>query len=171
MNKISLLLGLSVSASPALALTITPTVDPSVLAGKLVANQVLDSNDIKIQGTAGQIGTFGGANGDGLVIKGAQNTSMSLASGIVLSTGLLNGLPTSNTSSAYGTDTGGKGDQLINAFPVKQFQRGGGLSHDADRVRGGRSLRLPTEPCVRVRTRLITQDSPIEKLQTNALAS
>jgi hypothetical protein len=25
-----------------------------------------------------------------------------------------------------------------------------------DRVRGGRSLRLPTEPCVRVRTRLIT---------------
>ena len=28
----------------------------------------------------------------------------------------------------------------------------------ADRVRGGRSLRLPTEPCVRVRTRLLTQD-------------
>ena len=27
-----------------------------------------------------------------------------------------------------------------------------------DRVRGGRSLRLPTEPCVRVRTRLLTQD-------------
>jgi len=38
-----------------------------------------------------------------------------------------------------------------------------------NRVRGGRSLRLPTEPCVRVRTRLLTQDVSIEKLQTNVL--
>ena len=37
------------------------------------------------------------------------------------------------------------------------------------RVRGGRSLRLPTEPCVRVRTRLLTQDVSIEKLQANDL--
>jgi hypothetical protein len=41
------------------------------------------------------------------------------------------------------------------------------LSH---RVRGSRSSRLPTEPCVRVRTRLLTQDVSIEKLQTNAPA-
>ena len=33
-----------------------------------------------------------------------------------------------------------------------------------------RSLRLPTEPCVRVRTRLLMQGVSIEKLQTNAPA-
>ena len=38
-----------------------------------------------------------------------------------------------------------------------------------DRVRGGRSLRLPTEPCVRIRTRLLMQGVSIEKHQTNAL--
>jgi hypothetical protein len=38
------------------------------------------------------------------------------------------------------------------------------------RVRGGRSLRLPTEPCVRVRTRLLMQGVSIEKLQTNVPA-
>ena len=37
------------------------------------------------------------------------------------------------------------------------------------RVRGGRSLRLPTEPCVRIRTRLLMQGVSIEKHQTNAL--
>ena len=40
-----------------------------------------------------------------------------------------------------------------------------------DRVRGGRSLRLPTEPCVRVRTRLLTQDVSIDEHQTSAPAS
>jgi hypothetical protein len=36
--------------------------------------------------------------------------------------------------------------------------------------RGDRSLRLPTEPCVRVRTRLLMQGVSIEKLQTNVPA-
>jgi hypothetical protein len=40
----------------------------------------------------------------------------------------------------------------------------------AYRVRGGPSLRLPTEPRVRIRTRLLMQDISIEKHQTNALA-
>ena len=44
------------------------------------------------------------------------------------------------------------------------------LLQGLDRVRGGRSLRLPTEPCVRVRTRLLMQGVSIEKLQTNAPA-
>ena len=37
-----------------------------------------------------------------------------------------------------------------------------------NRVRGGRSLRLPTEPCVRVHTRLLMQGVSIGKRQTNA---
>jgi hypothetical protein len=37
------------------------------------------------------------------------------------------------------------------------------------RVRGGRSLRLPTEPCVRVRTRLLTKVAPSDEAQTNAI--
>jgi hypothetical protein len=44
--------------------------------------------------------------------------------------------------------TSGKNYATANAF--------GGPSRPAYRVRGGRSLRLPTEPCVRVRTRLLT---------------
>ena len=39
------------------------------------------------------------------------------------------------------------------------------------RVRGGRSLRLPTEPCVWVHTRLLTQVVSIELPQTNAPVS
>jgi hypothetical protein len=43
-------------------------------------------------------------------------------------------------------------------------------ANHTDRVRGGRGLRLPTEPCVRVRTRLLMQGVSIEKRQTNAPA-
>jgi hypothetical protein len=39
------------------------------------------------------------------------------------------------------------------------------------RVRGGRSPRLPTEPCVRVRTRLLTQGVSTDSHQTSAVAS
>ena len=42
-----------------------------------------------------------------------------------------------------------------------------GLTQQKHRVRGGCGLRLPTEPCVRIRTRLLTQDEPIGKHQTN----
>ncbi len=38
------------------------------------------------------------------------------------------------------------------------------------RVRGGRNLRLPTEPCIRVRARFLMQCVSIEKRQTNAPA-
>ena len=38
-------------------------------------------------------------------------------------------------------------------------------------VRGGLGLRLPTEPCVLIPTRLLMQDIFIEKRQTNELAS
>jgi hypothetical protein len=37
------------------------------------------------------------------------------------------------------------------------------------RVRGGRSFRLPTEPCVRVRTRLLMQGVSIEKRNNAAM--
>ena len=54
------------------------------------------------------------------------------------------------------------------ALPLRL--RGGRRTPLHYRVRGGRSLRLPTEPCVRVRTRLFMQGESIEKLQTNAPA-
>ncbi len=40
-----------------------------------------------------------------------------------------------------------------------------------DRVRGGRSPRLPTEPCVRVRTRLLTQGVSTDSHQTSAVTA
>jgi hypothetical protein len=40
-----------------------------------------------------------------------------------------------------------------------------------DRVRGGRSPRLPTEPCVRVRTRLLTQGVSTDAHQTSAVTA
>lgn len=130
MYKTSILLGLAISASPALAVTITPITDRGLLAGELVAGQQLAGNDIRIQGAAGQIGTF-----DNLVLHGAHNTQLVLERGVVLSSGNLNGLPTSNTVSSYGTDFGGNGDGLINGFPITKFNRGGGLSHDAAVIR------------------------------------
>ena len=132
MNKISILLGLAVSVSPAWAVTITPITDSTQLAGELVAGTVLDSSkDIKIEGAAGQIGTF-----ENLVLHGAKGTSLELANGIVLSTGDLNGLPTSNTVGYYGSEPlGGNGDGVINAFPIEKFNRGGSLSHDAAVIR------------------------------------
>jgi hypothetical protein len=47
------------------------------------------------------------------------------------------------------------------------------LTDDAgvDRVRGGRSPRLPTEPCVRVRTRLLTQGVSTDAHQTSAVTA
>jgi DNA-binding NtrC family response regulator len=41
----------------------------------------------------------------------------------------------------------------------------------SDRVRGGRSPRLPTEPCVRVRTRLLTQGVSTDAHQTSAVTA
>jgi sugar lactone lactonase YvrE len=43
--------------------------------------------------------------------------------------------------------------------------------HRWDRVRGGRSPRLPTEPCVRVRTRLLTQGVSTDSHQTSAVTA
>lgn len=125
MDKISVLIGLAISASPALAVTITPTIDPTVLAGELLAGA-----EIKAIAGDGQIGTF-----SNLVLHGANNTQLALDKGIVLSSGYLNGLPTSNTTNGYGTDTGGSGDQLINAFPVDKFNHGGKSSSDAALIR------------------------------------
>lgn len=126
MYKASILLGLAISASPALAVTITTTTNPDLLAGELLAGAQIKTTE----GAVGQIGTF-----QNLVLNGANSTQLVLDRGVVLSSGNLNGLPSSNTASSYGTDTGGNGDGLINAFPIEKFNRGGSLSHDAAVIR------------------------------------
>ncbi len=125
MYKTSLILCLAISASPAFAVSITPTIDTQLLAGELLAGA-----EIKNLDGEGQIGTF-----SNLLLRGANNTQLLLERGLVLSSGYLNGLPTSNTSTSFGTDTGGSGDGLINAFPIEKFNRGGSLSHDAAVIR------------------------------------
>lgn len=126
MYKASLLLGLALSSSPAMAVTISTSIDPILLASKLQAG-----SEVKNIVGNGQIGTF-----DNLVIRGANNSQLVLDTGLVLSTGYLNGLPTSNTMSSYGTDIGSNGDPLINVFPVVgNNNRGGLLSSDAAVIR------------------------------------
>ena len=43
-----------------------------------------------------------------------------------------------------------------------------GQARNVDRVRGSRSSRLPTEPCVRVRTRLLMSLLSTDRAETNA---
>jgi len=125
MRKTSLLLGLAFSTTPAWAVTITPTSDPIQLA-----NELLTGAEIRSLEGDGQIGIF-----QNLVLRGANETQLVLDRGVMLSSGFLAGLPTTNASSGFGTDTGGNGDGLINAFPIQKFNRGGSLSHDAAVIR------------------------------------
>jgi len=125
MNKTALIIMLAASTAPAFGVTITPTTDASRLVGSL-----LTGAEIKNIEGVGQIGIF-----ENLVLRGANSTQLLLEGGVVLSSGYLAGLPTSNTVGYFGTDTGGNGDGLINAFPIEKFNRGGSLSRDAALIR------------------------------------
>ncbi|MGR8931793.1 MAG: choice-of-anchor L domain-containing protein [Gammaproteobacteria bacterium] len=125
MYKTTILVGLAILSPQGLAAVITPTNDPLSLASEL-----LSGSEVKKTIGDGQIGTF-----ENLVLRGANNTQLVLDRGVVLSSGYLAGLPMSNASTSYGSDTGGNGDALIDAFPIDYFNRGGKLSNDAAVIR------------------------------------
>ncbi len=125
MYRTTILLGLAITTPSAGAAIVTPTTDATALA-----NELLIGSDVSKTIGDGQIGTF-----ENLVLRGANDTQLVMDRGIVLSSGNLAGLPSSNTSTGYGSDMGGNGDSLIDTFLDTSQTRGGNLSNDAASIR------------------------------------
>ena len=111
MKKTALAIALSAYMVPAFSLTINYADDASLI-NTLLPGVTIKSFSVVDQQDK-QLGVF-----SDLTLNGANNTQISLGSGLVLSTGSLLGLPVSNTVSNYGADLGGAGNAIIDGFPV-----------------------------------------------------
>lgn len=110
MKKQILLAGLCLHMAPAFSLSLDTRASEADIKNSLLPGASIKS----IEGlTNHQIATF-----ENLLLRGANGTQTVLDKGIVLSTGTLENLPTSNTLANYGSDMGAKGDAIIDAFPL-----------------------------------------------------
>ena len=105
---------------PVWAVNIIPTTNTGVLA-----NHLLPGSTVRGVIGGGQVGTF-----TGLSLTDPNGIQQIISQGIVLSSGNLDGLPITNTQGRYGTNLGGAGDNIFDAFPI----HGRGQSFDAARI-------------------------------------
>lgn len=117
MKKLLTAAGLVLLASSATALDITPMTDPTgrAMLDRLFSGTGLDLDTALEQSDytgLTEIGNTQGALFSNLLLRGAQSTSASIPSGIMLTSGIVNLLPTTNTSTSFSgiTDTGGSND-------------------------------------------------------------
>ena len=135
-------MALSVAATAAQAVTLRPMLDPGAqpllerLFENLTTSVDLD-NDIRNIDYIGvtDAGVSQGGLFENLVIRGAQSTQLTFARGIVLTSGTVENLPTTNTSPSFSTvtHTGGSNDieNITAGSPASGGRHSGELpSHD-----------------------------------------
>jgi hypothetical protein len=136
---LAMLLLLLTASVVAAETTFTPMLDPTgtpLLEGLLVGSGIdledVDPDRIEYIGAVdngqAQAGLF-----DQLILRGANSTSLTLGPGVVLTSGLITGLPTTNTAGAYSNITGTGGNNYFRDFPAQTgSSRHGGRLDERD---------------------------------------
>jgi hypothetical protein len=118
--KISALVLSAWLAGPASATNITPVFDSS---GTLLMNTLLAGSGLTFTDHLNYVGATDAGNAQAglfsnLVIQGDLGTQQILSGGIMLTSGFVTNLPTSNTAGYYGSDTGTGGSNIIDKIGV-----------------------------------------------------